>query len=115
MEGASEPNRRKQSHTEIHGSVKRSHIGIFISILLILTGLIVVQHFELLPIGPQAAGGDIGQEITEDPVGAQVPEDGNEPTNLVSMEKALSARGLYVTMDVFGTPSIFTDVIICAR
>jgi hypothetical protein len=113
---------------------RHTHVWVTAALLIFATGLITAYHFEVLPVpwetaGPQVPGEGTGQGgLDEGGIGGvqegQVEEGqglegqdsgAGEQTALAPMEQALSARGLYVAMDVFGTPSLFTDVITFVR
>jgi hypothetical protein len=113
-----EPRRSRKRHK------KASHVHIWAIVILmfIAAALLAAYHFEVLPFAREQPGTDIpgngvGTGQVEEGHGdeGQGTADPVEQTGLACIEQALSARGLYVTMDVFGTPSRFTDVITFIR
>ncbi|HHT85485.1 MAG TPA: hypothetical protein GXZ88_06945 [Firmicutes bacterium] len=106
---------------------RHTYVWMMVALLFFATSLLAAYHFEVFPFAREAAGTDIpangigqGQveegELDEGQGGeGQGAADPEEQPGLASMEQALSARGLYVTMDVFGTPSRFADVITFIR
>jgi len=115
-ENTVKPNHNTQLPLRRRRKTMRPHVGVIIALLLLLTSLLTAYHFEVFPFGRELAGEDIpGNGAGEGPVDVEGSEGREEQTRLASMEKALSARGLYVTMDVFGTPSRFTGVITFIR
>lgn len=121
--GRSRKDRRKARHPRTWASV---------ALLFFAAILLGAYHFEVLPFARETAdtvnpgnpvgGSHFGQGgvehgqgeegRAEEGQGAGGPE---EQARLAPMEQALSARGLYVTMDVFGTPSRFAEVITFIR
>ena len=84
-------------------------------LLLVAAGLFAAYSYGLFPFGRNH--GNVTPPVSqEEPPGIQEPADDPEKgEGQVAMEKALQARGLYVTMDVFGSPSRFTGLITFAR
>jgi hypothetical protein len=116
MPGYEETNDVVQTQLRRGRKRRRSPAGGIIGILvfMLVAGLLGAYSLKVFPF-KESPGNPTPPVTNEIPGGAKAPEDvpGNE--GLVAMEKALQARGLYVTMDVFGTPSRFTEVITFAR
>ncbi len=113
---ASQSNYDTQEQVKRQSKVNRSYAGAFVAFLLLLTTLFTVYYYELLPFEEYFAWKPIHKENNvEDPLVIGDEEIPETLVKLAPIEKALSARGLYVTMDVFGTPSIFAKVITFVR
>ncbi len=92
---------------------RRAVMGMFVALLLVAGvcvaygqgGSSIKEFFHQTPSSPSAE---------QDPSVEELPE--TDPAEAVSLvEKGLQARGVYVTMDVFGTPSQFKRVITFVR
>ena len=94
---------------------RKQYTGVILVLALLLIALAVFYHLELLPFA-QVMGGH-GELVDDEkaPVNFENPESREEEARLALLQKALSARGLYVTMDAFGTPSSFSDIITFVR
>ncbi len=96
----------------------KPYVGLIVFIVVLLfSGITTAYYFEVFPFNRILTGEEPSPDI--DIEAGMVNQNDSETQQddiLEDMEKkALSARGVYVTMDVFGTPSRFAEVITFAR